>query len=200
MRQGGIGKEPEYRRKQQEASEREQYAQHQEDVIRTVVSIRTSIDSMVTEHSANRKQADTHERGKRKRELSTFWALVVAAGAAILTLIVSHCDNRAIMWEAQRASGQQHADTLAALGKTETTITAMQTQASIMRGQLEEMKSSGEFAKAQLIAKMKLEIRFDTDVVNNTIDRWYITPTWTNVGPNRCQRISRLGFGQFVSF
>ena len=77
---------------------------------------------MTAEHAANRQQADAHERGKRKRELSTFWALVAAAGAAIVTLIVSHCDNRAIISESRRIAAQQHADTIAALSKTDAAI------------------------------------------------------------------------------
>lgn len=122
MRQGNIGKEPEYHRKQQEASERQRRAQQEEKVIRTIISVRTGIDGMTAEHAANRQQADAHERGKRKRELSTFWALVAAAGAAIVTLIVSHCDNRAIISESRRIAAQQHADTIAALSKTDAAI------------------------------------------------------------------------------
>jgi K+-sensing histidine kinase KdpD len=95
MRQEGFGKEPGYRRKHKEASERQRNAQQQEDVIKTIVSIRTGIDAMVVENAANRKQAHTHEHGKRKRDWAAFWALVATASAAILTLIVTHLDNRA---------------------------------------------------------------------------------------------------------
>jgi hypothetical protein len=80
MGQGGIGKEPEYRRKQQETGERQRHAKQQEDVIRTIISVRTSIDGMTAEHAANRKQSATHETGKRKRELSTFELHPVSPG------------------------------------------------------------------------------------------------------------------------
>jgi hypothetical protein len=130
MRQGNIGKEPEYRRKQQEVNDRQRHARQQERVIRTIVSIRAGIDGITAEHAANRQQASALERGKRKRELYTFWALVVAAGAAIVTLILSHCDNRAIIGESQRVAAQQHGDTLAVL-----TEVRKQTRAAIAQVQ-----------------------------------------------------------------
>jgi cell division protein FtsB len=94
---------------------------------------------MVTEHAANRKQTATHEHSKRNREWATFWALVTAVGAAILTLIVAHCDNRAIISEAQQVADQQHKDTLAALDKTEASIATLKEQTTTMRSQLTEM-------------------------------------------------------------
>jgi len=172
MRQGGVGEEPEYRRKQQEAGERQRRAQQQEDVIHTIVSIRASIDSMTAEHSATRKQAHAHEYGKRKRELSTFWALVAAASAAILTLIVSHCDNRdiinqtandtaAIITESQRVSNRQHSDTLAALEQTRQQVTAAEKQAAAALAQATEATKQTKIAQDGFIASNRPWIEAD---------------------------------------
>jgi hypothetical protein len=62
---------------------------------------------MAAEHSAARNQAHSQETAKRKREWATFWALVAAAAAAIITLIVSHSDNRAIIREAEDTEHRQ---------------------------------------------------------------------------------------------
>jgi hypothetical protein len=104
MRQGGIGEKSTYRRQQEEAAEDRQKAKQHEEVIGTITAVTAGIDRMTAEYAANRHQANSHESGKRKREWFTFWALVAAAASAVLTLTVSHCDNRAIIREAERAA------------------------------------------------------------------------------------------------
>jgi len=115
MRQRGIGKEPEYRRQHKELRECRRSINRQEEVIRTVSSVRASIEGLSAEHQATRQQADTHEIGKRTRDWAVFWALVATAVAALLTLMVTHCDNREIIGESRRAANQQHDDTIKSL-------------------------------------------------------------------------------------
>jgi hypothetical protein len=107
MRQGGIGEEPEYRRQQKEAAQDRKETQQHEDVIGAISAIATGINRVAAEHSTNRHQADTHERAKAKRESITIAALISAAAAAIVTLIVSHSDNRAIIRGAEDTAKRQ---------------------------------------------------------------------------------------------
>jgi hypothetical protein len=152
MRQGGRREEPEYQRKQNAGNEERENAARHVEIIGHIVAVTASIDRVVAEHAANRQRSDTYERHKRKRGWATFWALVVAAIAAILTLIVSHWDNRAIIQqseddtnitvgEARRAANQQHADTLDALRKTDDSIKVLDNQAKVMAGQLSVMEN-----------------------------------------------------------
>ena len=182
MKQGGFGKEPEYRRQQKIAAERHQNTEQYEEIIRTIVALNTSIDSMTVEHSARRQQADHHETGKRLRDWATFGALVATAFAAILTLIVTHRDNLAIIEESRRTADQQHTDTLAALGKTDATISAIQGQADIMRDQLGVMKSELAIAKNHLQARMTRELAIENAMENGVIVGWRFTPVWQNIG------------------
>jgi hypothetical protein len=115
MRQGGFGNEPEYRRKQKIVAEHQQNATQHEDVVRTIAMLNTSIDSVSAEHAASRQQSARYEEGKRTRDWFTFAALIATAAAAILTLNVSHCDNRAIIKESRTTANQQHNDTLRTL-------------------------------------------------------------------------------------
>ena len=107
MRQGSVGKEPEYRRQQQAATERRENAQRQEQVIGAIVALNARIDSVAAEQTKNRKQAERHEKKKSKRDWFTFAALLAAATAAIITLIVSHSDNRAIIRGAEDTEKRQ---------------------------------------------------------------------------------------------
>jgi hypothetical protein len=66
---------------------------------------------------------------------------------SLLTLVVTHRDTTRLIKEARVASNQQHQDTLAALAKTDATITAMQEQARIMSNQLRV--SQDEFTATQ---------------------------------------------------
>jgi hypothetical protein len=136
MRERELGKEPEYRRQQKIAAEDRQNTERHKDILRTILTLTTSIDSISAEHAASRQQAARHEEGKRKRDLFTFSALVVTAAAALLTLTVTHCDTRDLITETRTAADQQHKDTLAALGKTDDSIKALQEQARIMSNQL----------------------------------------------------------------
>jgi hypothetical protein len=71
--------------------------------------------------------------------------LLLALGTVALAfftrqaLLVTHADNKAIIAEARTTATQQHNDTLAALAKTDSTIAALNAQANVMRGQLNEM-------------------------------------------------------------
>jgi hypothetical protein len=56
-------------------------------------------------------------------------------------MIVSHSDTRSLIKDEKYASAQQHNDTLAALAKTDSTISALKTQADTMRNQLAEMRN-----------------------------------------------------------
>jgi hypothetical protein len=182
MRQRGVGEEPEYRRQQKIAAEHRQHAQQHKEIIRTIVTLTTSIDSMSAEHAASRQQAARHENGKRKRDWSTFGALVAAAAAAILTLIVSHCDNRAIIDESRTAATRQHTDTVEALGKTDAAIGALQAQQSIMHSQLEIMTNELVLGKSLLQARLKRELKIERVIDNGVVIGWRITPIWMNVG------------------
>ena len=68
---------------------------------------------------------------------------VALAIVSLIALLVTHADTRVLIKQTRLASDQQHIDTLTALRKTDATITAMKTQADIMRGQLDQMRSEG---------------------------------------------------------
>lgn len=55
--------------------------------------------------------------------------------------------NLGMLVEMRRGGGQQHADTLAALGKTDDTILAIKTQGGLMREQLEQMRIAAAVTK-----------------------------------------------------
>jgi hypothetical protein len=174
-------KEPEYRRQQKITTEHRQSAERHEQIIRTATTLAASIDSMSAEHAASRQQAASHEEGKRKRDWFTFGALIGAATAAVLTLIVTHCDTRDLISETHSAADQQHRDTVSALGKTDATIAALQEQTAIMRGQLDEMQIDASIRRAELTANM--EIHFDPASGGG------LTPSWTNIGKTDAEHV-----------
>jgi hypothetical protein len=92
MRQRGVG-EPEYRRQRNTAVETRQSAENHKQMIRVLSTLSASVDSVAAEHSASRRQADCHEKGKRIREWLTFGALMAAVAAALFTLRVTHSDT-----------------------------------------------------------------------------------------------------------
>jgi hypothetical protein len=181
MRQEGAGKEPEYRRQQKITTEHRQSAERHEQIIRTVITLAKSIDGVSAEHTASRQQAASHEEGKRKREWSTFSALIATATAAILTLIVTHCDTRDLISETQSAADQQHRDTVSALGKTDATIAAVQEQTAIMRGQLDEMQIDASIRRAELSATIKINL--------NPASGGGLTPSWINIGKTDAEHV-----------
>jgi hypothetical protein len=103
MRQGGIGKEPEYRRKQQDAAQQRDLTKKHEENVGAIIAVTTVIDRVATEHQANRDQKERHEKEKTNRENMTNWVLGIAAAVAILTIVVTHCDNINVTVAANRA-------------------------------------------------------------------------------------------------
>jgi len=73
-------------------------------------------------------------RGEHIRRTANFTVLL-ALGTLALALV-----NLGMLIEMRHGGDRQHEDTLAALGKTDATIAAMQGQSEIMRGQLNEME------------------------------------------------------------
>ncbi len=134
MRQWRVWEKSKYRRQQEAAAQHEDETQRQDHIIRTIVTVRSSIDSMTAEHAANREQAKTLEKAKRKRDWATVGALVAAAVAAIITLGVSHCDNRAIIRESARVAARQHNDTLESNKISREAFTAVQRAYIIITG------------------------------------------------------------------
>jgi hypothetical protein len=59
---------------------------------------------------------------------------------AIATFVVALC-SAGLGYEAKRGADQQHSDTRDALRKTDATIAALESQAGVMRGQLDEMRA-----------------------------------------------------------
>ena len=125
-----------------------------------------------------RRNRDAYERDRSERERTTITVLaftaifaLLAAGAGITTVIVTHQDTEGIIAEAQRSSNQQHADTLMALGKTDAQISEMKGQAEAMHGQL-------AIAKAQLRPRM----RFDSSNIKIEDGLLKVTAMWVNIG------------------
>lgn len=122
-----------------------------------------SPNALVTAIEAYRKQRNSHEYDRAQREHTTVIILsltaafaLLAAGAAIATVILTHQDTRDLIIKAEQASNQQHADTLAALGKTDDTIGALRAQTDVMRDQLTEMRSAGVDMKNAVEATNRL--------------------------------------------
>jgi hypothetical protein len=102
-----------YRRRKQEATTHgEEPEQHQENVA-VIRAVTSGIDRVVAELQTNRSQTAVLEKGRRC--LGTIGALLLAAAAALLTLVVTHCDTRDLISETQhywthvRTSGERRA-------------------------------------------------------------------------------------------
>jgi hypothetical protein len=140
-----MWKEPAYRRRQQAAeivAERRQSAQHEENKVRAIGSINSGVDALAGEQSAARHQ-----------NWFTFGALVSTASAAILAMLVAHCD-------------------------TDTTISALQTQATTMRDQLGEMRGD----KRAWVSPSRLDIRQNWGAGEQPDDYVQVVVTMFNTG------------------
>jgi hypothetical protein len=109
------------------------------------------------------------QRWKDFHKLTAYATLFLALGTAALaifslvTLLVTHADTRRLIKEARIASKQQHTDTLTALGKTDATIAAMKSQAEIMQGQLDEMRTDRRAWVGPLIGKLTDALKFNQE-------------------------------------
>jgi len=111
---------------------------------------------------------------------------------AVVTLILALA-NLGMLNEMRRSGDQQHRDTLAAIGKTDDTLKALQDQTRIMGDQLSIMREqatsmSRQFAitEAQLRPRLSLSIERSDELRNtNTyemVNGRYFTPVWKNTG------------------
>jgi hypothetical protein len=152
-----------YRRRKQEATNMEEPEQHQENL--TVIRAVTSGDRVVAEHQADRGQTAALETGRRYREYGTIGALLLAAGAALLTLIVTHCDTRDLITETQTAAKQQHNDTI--------------TSNQISREAYTSVQRAFVFVK-----ELQFTTRTGTDPLNpgNYPELWWFSPIIENSG------------------
>jgi hypothetical protein len=137
--------EPPYRSKQTEARGRQQEIERLE----TLRSINMSLDRLAAEQAANRTQLDTHEKQKKKRDWLTFAALVATAFAAIGTICAS------IM-----IAKEQHADTVAALTKTDQVI-------SETKNLTNETQRAANIAQQNLVISRRPWLDIVGDVVIN---------------------------------
>jgi hypothetical protein len=140
MRGPNVGEKPEYRRAREDTSKHKEETNRYENIISTIIGIRTVIDSVADTHRVRYDQTNTHETARKKREYGTIAALVLAAAVAAWGIIQSHRDTQKALHDARTASDQQHADTIAAIGRTDSQIAALQGQTGVMQGQLAEMK------------------------------------------------------------
>jgi hypothetical protein len=139
MGKGRNGIIPEYRRKRESIAHHKENAERYRNLVAGIVGIRADMDRVAHTQQARQKQTDTHERAKARREYGTVGALVAAAGVAAWGIIQAHGDTNRALRDAQTVAERQHEDTLTVLGKTDSQIAALQTQAEIMRGQLNIM-------------------------------------------------------------
>lgn len=106
------GEEPAYKKKQQATKERRHKTEQDQEYIRAIVAVSTTIDRVVREQEARREQTERHEKGKHNRESTTIWVIGATALVATLTLIVTHCDTLHAIREGRQAAQGQHADTM----------------------------------------------------------------------------------------
>lgn len=137
-----------------------------------------SIDRVVAEQQANRDQRERHEIHRAKRERITVVIVGIAAVVALGALVVSYLDTHESLSEARSTAAEQHADTLAALAKTDAQIAALTEQTVTLRGQLEEMKTASAIWRREFTGVMQL----DNVRANNSPSGWLITSKWNNIG------------------
>lgn len=152
--------------------------QHQDNTARAIITLNTSIASISAQQTASANQANRHEQNKSLRDWFTFGALVTTAFAALLAMIVSHSDTRGLIKDEKHASAQQHNDTIAALAKTDATISALKAQADTMRNQLAEMRND----KRAWVSPSTLNIRQIWGTGDHPDDYIEIVVTLLNTG------------------
>jgi hypothetical protein len=111
---------------------------------------------MAAEHQNNRKQNERHERKKRIRDWTTIGAIAAGAIIAFIAFLRTHWDTQQAIRDAETVANQQHTDTLAALGKTDAMIAALQIQATTMQGQLNEMRAAANQTNQAIAATNRL--------------------------------------------
>jgi hypothetical protein len=152
-----IGKEPEYRRKQQEAAKYRGQTKQHEDNIRAIASLSEKIEDVTAQQQVDRDQREYRETKKETRDWITIGVIASTAVVALGTLLVTHRDTSNVIAEAQRASKQQHEDTMAALGKTDTAISETTQLAN-------ETKRAADIAQQNLILSRRPWLDFAGDI------------------------------------
>src|SRR5271169_1519879 len=184
MGKGRIGEKPEYRRNQEHTAQHKEGATRYENIIASVVGIRTVIDRVANTQQARHQQTDTHERARRKREFGTIAALIIAAGVAAWGIIQSHSDTKKALTDARITAAQQHTDTLTALAKTDDTITAMKTQANTMRDQF------NAFIRTQRASMFITDFFVSPNlIVNGHASNYVVAPQWENSGNTQTKHL-----------
>jgi len=95
---------------------------------------------VAAEQQAHRGEQSRRDDARRLREWLTIVALIVTFAVAGYGIWRTHQDTLVAIEETRHGSEQQHQDTLTALSKTDVTIAALQEQAKVMRGQLDELR------------------------------------------------------------
>jgi hypothetical protein len=184
MLHGGI-EQPEYRRKQKEAAEHRCNTTQHEQNIRAVTTLSTRIDNLAAEHRAYREQQGRHENNKRFREWITIIVISATALLALITILVTHFDTKSIIGESERASKQQHSDTLAALQKTDDAISEAARLANETKRMADVAQNNLVFSRRPWlfpVGGFRLADPF-ARVVGNTINL-PVTATVKNFGPS----------------
>src|SRR6516162_566030 len=129
-----------YRSQQEERAQHRQDAEKYEKNITAILSVTTSIDRVAAEQQAHRGEQSRRDDARRLREWLTIVALIVTFAVAGYGIWRTHQDTLVAIEETRHGSEQQRQDTLTALSKTDVTIAALQEQAKVMRGQLDELR------------------------------------------------------------
>jgi hypothetical protein len=143
-----------------------------------IAALVASVDRVVAEQQGGRDQRERHEIDRAKRERITVVTVGIAAVVALGALIVVYQTTREFLREARSTAAEQHADTLAALAKTDAQIAALTEQTNTLRGQLEEMKTASAIWRSEFTGVMQL----DNVRANNSPSGWLITSKWNNIG------------------
>jgi hypothetical protein len=176
--------EPEYRRRIREKAEKDQHASEaakreaknegylgnitvviqrvEQELQRVEQEIRTSND----EHTPQKNRDRCWERFG----FLGLWFAGIVGIAAIFFGTRDAGEQRKVMQD-QLAAMQS------AMQQTERTISALNTQAAVMNGQLSEMQDARSIEKSRLQARLKM-----TTGINHADSQWSFTPRWTNVG------------------
>jgi hypothetical protein len=138
-----------------------------------------------------RKSQEDNDDTTQKRDL-VVWTrrLAYTTGALAFATVVVASFAGWQAWETRSGANQQHRDSLAALGRTDAQIATMQTQAEIMRGQLQVLQVDSEIRKSELAAKVDFHIGEKVFVESAKPIRWEITVVWENKGKTDAMKVT----------
>lgn len=196
MRNRQLGEEPEYRRNRNNVAKQQERTNRHNDIIAAAAGISAIADRISRTQEAIRKQTEIIEKARKHREITTIVALFVAAGVALAGagvaswgIVQAHRDTHKALNDARITAGQQHADTLTALAKTDDTIAALNAQVVETR---RLANTAGDTEKRQLRAYISAsEVHvFPTTDKNGGNLHWWIFAMWQNSGQTPTRRLS----------